>query len=63
MVDGRTDLKAATQLSPLRNTTSAHSIDELVRQQLDHFAIDPSGAYGQAMVDLARHLYGRSRGE
>jgi O-acetylhomoserine (thiol)-lyase len=58
MVDGRTDLKAATQLSPLRNTTSAHSIDELVRQQLDHFAIDPSGAYGQAMVDLARHLYG-----
>ncbi|HVY98979.1 MAG TPA: PLP-dependent transferase [Dongiaceae bacterium] len=58
MAEGRTDLKAATQLSPLRNTTTSQSIDALVQQQLAHFSIDPNGAYGLAMGDLARHLYG-----
>src|SRR5581483_11823962 len=58
MAEGRTDLKAATQLSPLRNTTTSQSIDALVKQQLEHFSIDADGAYGQAMGDLAKHLYG-----
>jgi O-acetylhomoserine/O-acetylserine sulfhydrylase-like pyridoxal-dependent enzyme len=58
MAEGRTDLKAATQLSPLRNTTTSQSIDALVQQQLEHFSIDGGSAYGQAMGELARHLYG-----
>jgi len=58
MAEGRTDLRPATQLSPLRNTTAHQSIEALVQQQLEHFAIDPASAYGQAMRDLAKHLYG-----
>jgi O-acetylhomoserine (thiol)-lyase len=53
-------LKPAKQLSPLRNSTRAGTIDELVSQQLEHFAIDPNGAYGNAMSNLARNLYGAS---
>ena len=58
MAEGRNDLRPATQLSPLRNTTTEQSIDALVKQQLQHFAIDPETDYGRAMGDLARHLYG-----
>ena len=60
MASGRTDLKPATRLSPLRNSTNRQTIDELVSEQLDHFAIDPKSAYGRAMSDLACCLYGAS---
>ena len=58
MAEGRNSLRPATQLSPLRNTTTGQSIDELVTQQLQHFAIEADSDYGRAMADLARHLYG-----
>ncbi len=60
MASGRTDLKPATRLSPLRNSTNRQTIDELVNEQLDHFAIDPKSAYGRAMSDLTCCLYGAS---
>jgi O-acetylhomoserine (thiol)-lyase len=60
MGNRRSNFRPALQLSPLRNSTKAETIDELVSQQLDHFAIDPQGAYGHALSDLARNLYGAS---
>ncbi len=44
-------------LSPRRNTSTATTIDELVREQLLHFAIDPESDYGRAMARVARRLY------
>jgi hypothetical protein len=41
MGNRRTNFRPALQLSPLRNSTKAETIDALVSQQLDHFAIDP----------------------
>ena len=58
MAEGRNDFRPATQLSPLRNTTTGQSVEELVTQQLRHFAIDPMSDYGRAMGGLAHHLYG-----
>ena len=51
------DLVNARQLSPLRNSTAAVSIESLVDEQLHHFAIDPASASGQALSKLARSLY------
>lgn len=53
-----TDTFHARQLSPLRNTTTADSMRELVDEQLRHFGIDPSGSYGLALARLTEHLYG-----
>jgi O-acetylhomoserine (thiol)-lyase len=47
----------ARQLSPLRNTTAASSIEDLVDEQLRHFAIDPASAYGQTLAQLTHSLY------
>jgi cystathionine beta-lyase/cystathionine gamma-synthase len=47
-------------LSPLRHSTRAKNIDELVEEQLEHFSIDPGAAYGRALAELTRHLYGSS---
>ena len=47
----------ARQLSPLRNTTAASSIEDLVDEQLRHFAIDPASAYGQTLARLTHSLY------
>lgn len=51
------NLVNARQLSPLRNSTAAVSIESLVDEQLHHFAIDPTSASGQALSKLARSLY------
>jgi cystathionine beta-lyase/cystathionine gamma-synthase len=51
-------LAAARQLSPLRNSTSAASIDALVDEQLRHFAIEPSSPYGQSLGRLTKSLHG-----
>ena len=48
---------AIRQLSPKRNSTQATSVDELVREQLEHFSIDADSEYGQTLAGIARHLY------
>ena len=47
----------AKVLSPRRNTTNAESIDALVCEQLAHFGIAETSAYGKALGNTARHLY------
>jgi O-acetylhomoserine/O-acetylserine sulfhydrylase-like pyridoxal-dependent enzyme len=51
------DFALARELSPRRNTTVAAGIDELVDEQLRHFAIEPGSEFGRRLGDLARHLY------
>jgi cystathionine beta-lyase/cystathionine gamma-synthase len=51
-------LAAARQLSPLRNSSAETSIDKLIEEQLEHFAIDPKSDYGQTLARLTRNLYG-----
>ncbi len=53
----KTELAYARELSPRRSTTKASSIDELVAEQLAHFAIDPRSEMGKALGRLAGHLY------
>ncbi|MCA9267490.1 MAG: hypothetical protein KDA41_03425, partial [Planctomycetales bacterium] len=50
-------LAAMKRLSPLRNTTSATSVDALVEQQLKHFGVDARSELGQAVAQVARSLY------
>ena len=57
MGDRATDLGAARELSPLRKTTSAASVDELVREQLLHFSLDPASPLGRELADVASHVY------
>ena len=47
----------AVQLSPRRNTTQAHSVAELVDEQLQHFGISPDSDHGRSLAELTRHLY------
>lgn len=51
------DPQLARQISPRRKTTRAASLDELVAEQLRHFAIDPDSDFGSRLAALARHLY------
>ena len=37
------------KLSPLRNSTTAQSVSELVAEQLAHFGIDGQTRYGQIL--------------
>ena len=52
------DFDLARQISPRRHSTGASDVDGLVSEQLAHFGIDPAGAYGRRLADLAGHLYG-----
>src|SRR5262245_55327012 len=45
------------RLSPLRNTSQAGSVPELVAEQLAHFGIDEESEYGRALGRLAARLY------
>lgn len=47
----------ARDLSPRRHTTEASDIDGLVREQLEHFAIDPDSDYGKRLAEVTRGLY------
>ncbi|MBW2413894.1 MAG: PLP-dependent transferase [Deltaproteobacteria bacterium] len=49
-------------LSPLRNTTTATSVPELVREQLAHFSIDPDGELGLALTQVVEPLYHANAG-
>ena len=46
----------ALQLSPRRHSTAAASVEELVREQLEHFGITVSSPHGQALTRLSRAL-------
>lgn len=52
-----THLAIARRLSPRRRTSLARNIDELVDEQLAHFAIDPATPSGASLRRLARHIY------
>src|SRR5262245_8926711 len=54
----KAEIKHARQLSPLRNTTTAASVSDLVNEQLRHFSIDPDSPYGHALAKLTENLYG-----
>jgi len=56
-MQNRDDIAHARQLSPLRNSTAAASVGELVEEQLRHFAIDPASDYGRALSQLTASLY------
>ena len=47
----------AVQLSPRRHTTTAQSVDGLLREQLEHFGIAPDSAHGQTLSRLSRALF------
>ena len=48
---------SAVQLSPLRHSTAARSVEELLREQLEHFGIAPESSHGQALSRLSRALF------
>ena len=51
------DLSVAKKLSPRRKTTTATSLEELVTEQLAHFAIDIHTPMGESMAALLRYIY------
>jgi O-acetylhomoserine (thiol)-lyase len=50
-------LESARILSPRRKTTQAGSIDALALEQLEHFGVDPSSAYGDVLRSACHALY------
>lgn len=46
-----------TQLSPVRNTTTARDAESLAVEQAVHFGIDPESDYGKTLIELCIHLY------
>ena len=51
------ELALSTQLSPLRKSTTARSIEELTREQLEHFCVDPESPLGFRLRDVVEHIY------
>jgi O-acetylhomoserine (thiol)-lyase len=49
--------KSLTELSPLRNTTTAADPAALAAQQIEHFSIDPQTPQGRVLLRLAENLY------
>lgn len=47
----------ARELSPLRKTTRATTIEELVDEQLRHFSLDPQSPLGRELAGVAGHVY------
>ena len=45
------------QLSPKRNTSTASSVEELAREQLEHFSIDPDSDYGETLMRTVVRMY------
>ncbi|MFD2178149.1 trans-sulfuration enzyme family protein [Veronia pacifica] len=50
-------MKTAHQLSPLRNTTSKETVEELAIEQAEHFGIDIQSDFGKSLIKLSTHLY------
>jgi O-acetylhomoserine (thiol)-lyase len=57
MNDQASRARAARQLSPRRKTTNAETVEELAREQLRHFHIDPESPVGTPLLQLACRLY------
>ncbi|WIO74795.1 PLP-dependent transferase [Porticoccaceae bacterium LTM1] len=57
MLDGGIELEPARGLSPVRNSSKAGSIDELVNEQLAHFQINPDSELGCGLAKVAQNLY------
>ncbi|MGP1273210.1 MAG: PLP-dependent transferase [Phycisphaerales bacterium] len=51
------DFDLAREISPRRHSTESSDIAGLVREQLEHFGVDPKGPYGQRLALVATHLY------
>jgi len=51
------DFNIAKTLSPRRKTSIATNIDELAKEQLEHFSIDPDSETGQSLARLASNIY------
>ncbi|MBM4336174.1 MAG: Cys/Met metabolism pyridoxal-phosphate-dependent enzyme, partial [Deltaproteobacteria bacterium] len=47
----------ARELSPLRKTTRATSVEGLVDEQLRHFSLDPASPLGRELAAVAGHVY------
>jgi O-acetylhomoserine/O-acetylserine sulfhydrylase-like pyridoxal-dependent enzyme len=47
----------ARELSPLRKTTRATTIEQLVDEQLRHFSLDPRSPLGRELASVAGHVY------
>src|SRR5579871_3420814 len=52
------DFRPIRNLSPVRKSTTATTIDELVSEQLRHYHIDPKSDYGQTLASLVTKIYG-----
>jgi len=48
---------AMRKLSPLRNSTSADRPEDLAKEQLAHFGIDPATSFGEALLRTTERLY------
>jgi O-acetylhomoserine (thiol)-lyase len=51
------DRDHARELSPLRKTTRATSVEALVEEQLRHFSLDPGSPLGRELAEVAGHVY------
>lgn len=56
-----TSIEKMKALSPLRNSTTATTVDELVDEQLEHFGISPTDEYGQTLKQIVSRLYENQR--
>lgn len=54
------EISTIRRLSPLRNTSTAVNIEQLVEEQIEHFGIDIKSDYGATLSQLAHHLYASS---
>ena len=50
-------LSSARRLSPLRNSTAAADVPQLVAEQLAHFGIDGASDFGRTLAHIAERLY------
>jgi O-acetylhomoserine/O-acetylserine sulfhydrylase-like pyridoxal-dependent enzyme len=57
MADDKKRLERARNLSPIRNSSTATSIKELVAEQLDHFQIDAGSEQGRELGRFVESLY------
>ncbi|HEY2840997.1 MAG TPA: PLP-dependent transferase [Pirellulales bacterium] len=48
---------SARWLSPLRNSTTASDVPQLVAEQLQHFGIDQASEFGATLARIAQRLY------
>ncbi len=51
------DFEFAKLLSPRRKSTTARTIPELAREQLDHFGVNPDSDLGKTLLKICERLY------